>query len=225
MPCSLEACAKRDVQNDEMRETFDFYWTKLLPCVAGKDHFGPNIRYYSTISAATLRGRDPTETAKQVITPGQEAACVDLYENNWAKWIHMRQWELANPNKKLSKLEKEEKKNTKFPAKYCEQDGGQKENHGWKQEGIDRFNDLHEEYKQHRADKDNHETIMEVEKEALERVREKKGLQSVSADEERKRKRRKKKHGDQEAETSSPTGSETSSAPTATFNDDDLADM
>lgn len=75
-----------DPDQERMRDLFGVYWEKLVPCVAGVQHWGPNRKYYQCLSTATLTPNDPDSPL--CVTPSDEAYLVVLYENNYKKWYY-----------------------------------------------------------------------------------------------------------------------------------------
>ena len=194
-------CALRQVETDEEKEVFEWYWEDLLAAVVGVADWGPNTRHYTTITQAQVRIEDLHKTKSSdpetLITRSHEAFVVVLYDNCYGKWMAMHKYLEENPGKKVADNPNAK---TEYEGKYTDSKSGQKVFSGWKPDGLAKFNAVQAQIAQSRNSDspDGKENILQVERDCLASLREKRGLQAPDAETERKNKRRKKKNADAE---------------------------
>ncbi len=197
LPKTILKCALRTIESDEEKAVFAWYWDDLLASVVGIQDWGPNIRHYTTITEAKVPHTDPyskpSSHPEKLITRSQEAFAVVCYENCYAKWRAMHRYLEAHPGSKLT--EDPEYKNGKYDGRYTDSRSGQKTFSGWKQEGLDQFNLIQAQILESRTkDEAGRAAILQLEKDCLASLRQKRGLEAADAESERKLKRRKKKN-------------------------------
>ena len=197
LPETILKCALRTVESDEEKAVFAWYWDDLLASVVGIQDWGPNIRHYTTITEAKVPHTDPYSKAsshpEKLITKSQEAFVVVCYENCYAKWREMHRYLEAHPGSKLT--EDPEYKNGKYDGRYTDSRSGQKTFSGWKQEGLDQFNLIQAQILESRTkDEAGRAAILQLEKDCLASLRQKRGLEAADAESEHKLKHRKKKN-------------------------------
>ncbi|MBT8188473.1 MAG: hypothetical protein KJO73_12345 [Croceitalea sp.] len=119
---------------------FKFYWDSLCAKGMGND-WPPTKRHYVTMSDAVVGGTYiPND---KLFTAVSEGMLVTLYENNFEKWKKLKEWKQKNNNKKLPKRDKKLKNQQAWMnAKWSTNNEGQQEFGGWKDEGVDRFNEI-----------------------------------------------------------------------------------
>ena len=116
---------------NQNRAWFMWYWTKLLPCVAGSHRWSKNIRCYGCISTSTF----PDNTDLKHITSSDEALVVVLFENCGQRWPFLVTQAKGKSNYKVSK---EDKKHDSYQSAYSDTKAGQKKYGGWYKKGRDR---------------------------------------------------------------------------------------
>ena len=157
---------------------FDNYWNVLMPKVAGHLSWGPSKRHYELMST----GKED-EDSECYVTASDEAFLVLIWLNCYKKWRYRELLKRDEPDKEVD----EEHEDMKTP--YTDSKGGQKKFGGWNEAGIKKFRELEESIKNNREKENKY--ILEVEEQALERIR--KVEQVAEKEANRKTKKRKKK--------------------------------
>ena len=115
------------------REWFMWYWTQLLPCVAGSNRWSKNIRCYGCISDSTF----PDNKDLKHITSSDEALVMVLYENCGQRFPFLH--ELAKKNGASYTVTKEDTMHARYQSAYSDPKAGQKKYGGWYQKGRERY--------------------------------------------------------------------------------------
>ena len=197
-------CAYRTCEDSDLMV---WYTDVLLPCVTTQDYFGPNVRHYKSISSC----KHPQDSDKQLIRFDTEAYLCVLYENSAERYKSQHKYAKENTHldkktikwRSLDKEHKEKNQPTLFKGKYSNQDGGQQEFGGWKEDGLTRFNLIKEQIKAQRVLL-GEEAVAKLEDETLKAVRKKHGIKCNSSELEALMKRRAKRSGLEE-EVKPPT--------------------
>ena len=138
------------------RQVFKWYWTKLLPCVAGSKRWSKNIRCYGCISSHTF----PDNTALKYITSADEALVAILYENCGQRWPFLAEKAQGYPTYRVTPADRAD---NKYNSAYSDTKAGQKKYGGWNETGRERFENLEKKFRV--AKKKEH--VKDLEKEIL----------------------------------------------------------
>ena len=114
-------------ENKKNREWFRWYWTCLLPGVAGKQYWGYTIRNYVTITG----GRHPDDPKKKYITSSDEAMVLAIYENMGQRFPYTAQCKKNG--------EKVDEQHERYQSKWTDNAAGQCEWGGWNLKGRERY--------------------------------------------------------------------------------------
>ena len=151
----LLQCLQRKLPiSDANEQSIIFYFDYMMPKATGVgEDYNEKIRYYETISKAKS---DP-DREEVDITPETEAYCLLVVENNYKKWMKLK--ELDTPElkrnrvlkvqlgKKENHTERDEAKHyylhtedhLELSTKYTEPNSGSKDNGGWSMDGARRY--------------------------------------------------------------------------------------
>jgi hypothetical protein len=83
--------------DEEVKQAMLWYSDRWLPVIAGKDFFGPNVRYYSCPTDLVLVHGEQ----KVAVTVTTEAFGLLVFENCRNKWMKMWEWKANNPDKAI----------------------------------------------------------------------------------------------------------------------------
>ena len=125
----LEIRAKGQ-ENAQNRAWFQWYWSCLLPAVAGKLNWGYTIRNFMTITG----GVHPDDTSKKFVTSSDEALVLAIYENCGQRFPYTAQCKLDNVPVDFA--------HANYPSKWTDNAAGQCEWGGWNKAGRKRYRDL-----------------------------------------------------------------------------------
>ncbi len=164
-PDLILKCALRqvDLDDDEERDVFFWYWEKLIPAAVGCYNWSDKVKYYKIISAAKCK-KNPSE---KVVTTASEAFIVLLWENCYEKWVAVRMEYHNNPEWKMPKRTKEDKNKPYFKTLYSKQDGGRQDFGGWTSAGHKRFHEIQDLIKEAKED----DSFVQLEKDALKKLK------------------------------------------------------
>jgi hypothetical protein len=174
----IHKCVTRNIKTHEEMELFMWYWDVLLPKMIGKKEWDTSVRYYNTISRATIPDSDPIERA---ITVSDEAMLMLMWDNSHDRWEEL--WAFAKDPKN------KEKKLPRINGKYCESNKGQTKWGGWTPQGFLAYNKYYMDVKNARKDKN----CIQVEKNCLQELRKKNKIILESAEAHIKEGRRQKR--------------------------------
>ena len=153
---AMDHWKKEHARINRNRQIIKWYWTKLLPCVAGSKRWSKNIRCYGCISSHTF----PDNTALKYITSADEALVAILYENCGQRWPFLAEQAKGNPTYQVTKADKADKR---YNSAYSDTKAGQKKYGGWNETGRERFENLEKKFRV--AKKKEH--VKDLEKEIL----------------------------------------------------------
>jgi len=142
-----------------------YYWDVLMHIATNKHWWGPERRHYKILQCTEEIDGNPDSNP---VTPGSEALCIFLIENNEDKWPWMFDW--VNVKKK-GKVPSSRKDYKELNAKYSLPNSGKKAFGGWSDEGHKRYEEIRKEIIKIR--KAGQESQYKLERECLRRVREK----------------------------------------------------
>ena len=164
-----------DAKYEEKKAILLWYYDVYLPAAAGKEAYGPTVRYYKRSTKACKVGgiRMP------IIPLEVEAFGLLVFQNCFPKWQHMCPMEAKDSSWKVTKLDKNDKANAKyFVTEWTDGKTGQIQGGGWTQEGYNAFSDLISHVDKGRAaDKANKWAVHEL---ALELMRNEHGITDTS---------------------------------------------
>lgn len=171
---------------ERMKKLFVLYWDILLPKVAGDWRWGSSARTQGTI----LESVGDQVQEKQLITDGDEAFLVAIWENYFVRWTFSTQKKKELNVKILDPktLDAEEKK--KLVTKYTDSKMGNSRMGGWTKEGQERFYKLEQMIATNKRP-ENVEAAAKVkaaEVECLKAVRQEHGWTDESAQKQKKKK-------------------------------------
>lgn len=150
------------------RDWFQWYWTELLPKVAGSKRWSQSIRHYGTISEHA----PPDDPNRRYITTTDEALVQVLYENCGQRFPY-----LATLPRSIKERPTDYQKNPKYISAYSDEKCGQQKYGGWHRKGRDRFKDL---IKVFRVSK-SRPHVAALELQTLEKIRKDLGLDKASS--------------------------------------------
>ena len=127
----LRKCLKREIQTEEDKEVFEFYWEELLPKQVGSLVWSKDTRNYETICNAKRRDI----TSLNMITSDDEAFTVLVVENSYDRWVK----EMERKEDDDETDSNSNKKKHSFNGRFTTTDSGQVEWGGWSEEGRKRF--------------------------------------------------------------------------------------
>jgi hypothetical protein len=152
--------------NPKTKEDWDllvYYWDVLVHIATNKHWWGPERRHYKILQCTEEIDGKPNSNP---VTPGSEALCIFLIENNEIKWPWMYDYVEV---KKKGKLPTSRKDYPQLIAKYSLPNSGKKPFGGWSEEGQLRYEEIRKEIiKIRKADQ---ESGYKLENECLKRVR------------------------------------------------------
>lgn len=131
------------------------YWDKLVTKMVGNKEWNEAVRYYTTISDATLNSMSD----EKLVTFSDEAMILILWENALERWKQLFDWEQIPENKGKTK--------PRINGKFLHSNTGQQKWGGWKLEGYKAFNKYYKAVEKGRKSK----TCALVEKTCLEELR------------------------------------------------------
>jgi hypothetical protein len=159
----LVNCLARKIQNEDQMDKFMIYWDELLAKHVGSSKWKDNTKYYNTICGAL---RSDCEATVPLVTPQDEAFLVLSTEN------HLQRWD-----DEFNKRKEEDKKD--HNGLYTSTKTGQNQYGGWSEQGLEKFNH----YVQINTNARNDANCEQVEKDCLQKLREKQGIVASNAEE------------------------------------------
>ena len=183
----LTKCLTRDVETDREYEVFVFYCEELLGKMVGAIEWSPQIRCFTTISAALRQGYKDMP----LISPSDEAFAVLVVDNCLGRWNK----EARKSAEKPTKDPNEKKKNV--DGKYTTASAGQVMFGGWTEKGLAMFNKLQQMAKEARTT----EKCKVVENKCLEIMRANNKIRANTWEEHDQRNRSKKRKKVDEVES------------------------
>lgn len=159
----LVNCLARKIQNEDEMALFMIYWDELLAKHVGSSKWKDNTKYYNTICGAL---RSDCEATVPLITPQDEAFLVLSTENHLQRWLD-----------EFNGRIKEDKKD--HGGLYTSTKTGQNQYGGWSEQGLELFN----RYVKMNEDARKDANCEQVEKDCLQKLREKNGIVASNAEE------------------------------------------
>ena len=161
----MAAWNKEQARITRNRTIFKWYWTKLLPCAAGKNRWSKNIRCYGCISSHSY----PNNTDLKYVTTSDEALVAVLYENCGQRFPFLAEKADGAPTYQVTN---EDKKNPRYQSAYSDCKAGQKKYGGWYEVGRTRFEQLEKRFRVHKKK----EHVQALEKEILAEIQEEENI-------------------------------------------------
>ena len=197
--CSL---GNIDLDKEEIFKIYQWYMEEIAPKVVGSKISPTMFRLHNITSKGTMPG---ASNNTPIYTPSSRAFIYLMCENHWAKWQAMADWKKKNGKTKLlnqptkAQLKEEEKlpKSKRnlannimpmFTSKYTTASAGQAKYGGWKDSGIQRFQELEEEMVDHWKDKE--KELVEFERKYLKLHQASEGIAEGSTGKKKKKKRK-----------------------------------
>ena len=176
----LKKCLQRDIKNQNDMDIFMLYWEEYLPKQVGAMEWDKNTRYYVTLSEAMRK--DCKSHELHLVTPEDEAFLVLSIENGVQRW--KEEFDLKKEGKKATDTEEA----NNYSGLYTSTTSGQNQYGGWSEQGLELFKTYVATNEAARKDP----KTAQVERDCLQSLRVKYGIQSDTAEEHNKHKARMK---------------------------------